>query len=264
MRPASSKSKLKNYLQVEESSRTGEKPDLIVLDGCAILWTINWPISGTLLDLVNAVAAYVHARLMNCDVHLIFDRYLDYSTKGCTRGRRASVTADHRHHFILQSPLPPQCMSHHSALSLTTKCSYLTSYVTTCQPTFRSISATINLSSLVLMTLPWDYISRDITWLTVMRRRTSSSSIKWCRQPDRITKPVTIAQMSLYYWYISTKHWTIPVNYLITSSKARNVANIGTTVRKHHQEIVPHVLPLHALTSWLAATPSAQFMVSGK
>jgi hypothetical protein len=35
--------------------------------------------------------------------------------------------------------------------------------------------------------------------------------------------------MSLYYWYISTKHWTIPVNYLITSSKARNVANIGTT-----------------------------------
>ena len=41
MRPASSKSKLKNYLQVEESSCTGGKPDLIVLDGCAILWTIN-------------------------------------------------------------------------------------------------------------------------------------------------------------------------------------------------------------------------------
>ena len=78
-----------------------------MVDGCAILWTINWPISGTLLDLVNAVAAYVHARLMNSDVHLIFDIYLDYST----RGRRASVTADRRHHLTLQSPLPPQSVS---------------------------------------------------------------------------------------------------------------------------------------------------------
>ena len=32
-----------------------------------------------------------------------------------------------------------------------------------------------------------------------------------------------------------------------TSAKTRNVSNIGVTVRKH-QEIVPHVLPLHALT----------------
>ena len=32
-----------------------------------------------------------------------------------------------------------------------------------------------------------------------------------------------------------------------TSSKTRTVANIGATVRKH-EEIVPHILPLHALT----------------
>ena len=111
LRPTTSKSKHNNYLQVEESSRTVERPDLIVLGGCAILWTINCPISGTLLDLVNAVAAYVHARLMNSDVHLIFDIYLDYSTKRCTRGRRASVTADRCYYLILQSPLQPQSVS---------------------------------------------------------------------------------------------------------------------------------------------------------
>ena len=111
MRPASSKSKHKNYLQIEESSRTVEIPDLLMLGGCAILWTINCPIFDTLLDLVNAVAAYVHARLMNSDVHLIFDIYLEYSTKGCTRDRRAFVTADRRHHLILQSPLPARSMS---------------------------------------------------------------------------------------------------------------------------------------------------------
>ena len=97
--------------QIEESSRRVEIPDLIVLGSCAILWTINCPISGTLLDLVNAVAAYVHARLMNSDVLLIFDIYIDYSTKGCTRDRRASVTADRCPHLILQSPLPPQSVS---------------------------------------------------------------------------------------------------------------------------------------------------------
>ena len=45
--PTSSKTKLNNYLQVEESYRTVERPDLIVLDSCAILWTINCPMSGT-------------------------------------------------------------------------------------------------------------------------------------------------------------------------------------------------------------------------
>ena len=49
MRPASPKSKHNNY-------RTVEIPVLIVLDGCTIYWTINCPISCTILDLVNAVA----------------------------------------------------------------------------------------------------------------------------------------------------------------------------------------------------------------
>ena len=39
MRPASSKSKLKNSLQVEESSRTMVIPDLVVLDGCAVAYS---------------------------------------------------------------------------------------------------------------------------------------------------------------------------------------------------------------------------------
>ena len=115
-----SKSKRKNYLQVEESSRTVEISDLIVFHSCAVLWTIIWPISGTVLDPVNSVAAYVHARLMNSDVHLIFNRYLDYSTKGRTRGRIASL--------LLTAVIILFCnpRSHHSLcllLSVTTKCS---------------------------------------------------------------------------------------------------------------------------------------------
>ena len=64
----SSKSKPNNDL--EDPSRTGEIPDWIVLDGCAILLTINCSIYGTLLKWVNVVTAYVHSRVVNCDVHL--------------------------------------------------------------------------------------------------------------------------------------------------------------------------------------------------
>jgi len=110
MRPATAKSKLKSFFGVHHSSRSLCKPDLVVVDGCAMLWAIHWPISGTVLDLVNAIAAYLDKRLANSDVHLIFDRYFDYSPKGCTRGRRKSVSGDCRH-LTVQSPLPPQSVS---------------------------------------------------------------------------------------------------------------------------------------------------------
>ena len=55
MRQASSKSKHKNYLQVEESSRTVEIPDFIVLDGCAILWTNDCAIPSTVQYLARGI-----------------------------------------------------------------------------------------------------------------------------------------------------------------------------------------------------------------
>ena len=36
---------------------------------------------------------------------------MDYCIKGCHRIRRAYVADNHRYHFILQSPLPPQSVS---------------------------------------------------------------------------------------------------------------------------------------------------------
>ena len=82
-----SKSKLKTFLQVEQSSRNNlQKPDLGVLDVCAILWAIHCSISGTIKALANVIVGYIQVRLTACDVYLIFDRYFDYSPKGCTRG----------------------------------------------------------------------------------------------------------------------------------------------------------------------------------
>ncbi len=56
-----------------------------------------------LLNLVNAVATYVHARLIDRDAH----GYMDYNTKGCNPERKAYVAADRRHHLTLKSLLLP-------------------------------------------------------------------------------------------------------------------------------------------------------------
>ena len=37
------KSVLENKLSVQRPSRTAETPNVIVIDGCAVMWTVNWP-----------------------------------------------------------------------------------------------------------------------------------------------------------------------------------------------------------------------------
>ena len=81
---------------------------MIVVDGCATLWTVNWPIYGMLLPWQPMIM------LDRCTVmyrFLIFDRYMDHIITERTRDRRASVAADHRHHLVLQSPISPRSVS---------------------------------------------------------------------------------------------------------------------------------------------------------
>ncbi len=111
MRPPSAKAKLKKCLEVEQSLRTVPNPDIVMLDGCAILWSVHWPVSGMMKDLVQVIAKYVTTRLTVSDVYLIFDRYYTYSTKGCTRGQRMKESIKEQHHFTLQSSLPSQQVS---------------------------------------------------------------------------------------------------------------------------------------------------------
>lgn len=111
LRPATSKSNLKKSLEVEQSGRTTPDPQVIVLDGCAVLWTIHWPVPGTINDLITTVETYLRQKLFHSDVYLIFNRYYPYSPKGCTRSRRACVAASGPFHLIATSPLPSQSAS---------------------------------------------------------------------------------------------------------------------------------------------------------
>lgn len=105
--PRGSKAKavLKNALKVEIPTRNDLQVDVIILDGCAILWNVHWPVKGTVRDYIQGFKKYVSDRLKQCSVFLIFDKYLEHSIKGSTRLERAGKFL-RSHNLTLEMPLP--------------------------------------------------------------------------------------------------------------------------------------------------------------
>ena len=108
MRITKTKFTLKRKLQIEQSARTTEKLQVVVIDGCAILWTIHCPSKGTVQDFVDGFSRYVKGKLSQSEVYLVFDRYYDYSIKSGTRSGRAGQEASRHHKLNMTTPLPPQ------------------------------------------------------------------------------------------------------------------------------------------------------------
>ena len=108
MRIAKSKSTLKNKLQVQHSGRQVQRPDKVLIDGCALLWVIHYPKNGTVLDYAENVTEYVSRLLAESDVFLIFDRYYSQSIKNGTRLARSGDGSTRQHVLNLQTPLPAQ------------------------------------------------------------------------------------------------------------------------------------------------------------
>ena len=92
------KSQMKNCLGVEQSH-----PDVNMIDGCALLWSVYWPASGTMGDVVQIMVAYLQKRMDFTDVYPVFDRYQPYSPKGSTWIERSSESAKQQLYFNTQS-----------------------------------------------------------------------------------------------------------------------------------------------------------------
>ena len=106
MRPSKIKSYLKKALQVETSYRLQPKSNVIIIDGCAQLWSISWPTNGTVRNLADALYHVVVSYLtMGIDICLVFHRYYKYSIKGLTRAQRTGSIANN-HVLSLDTPLP--------------------------------------------------------------------------------------------------------------------------------------------------------------
>ena len=107
MRICGAKSILKRSLQVEVSKRTSGDADVTVIDGSALLWTIHWPVDGTVADFIANLKARLHKYLTSSDVYIIFDRYYDYSIKSVARNRR-QLGITKKHHLLQSTKLPAQ------------------------------------------------------------------------------------------------------------------------------------------------------------
>ena len=91
-------------LQVELSSRRAETTDVLVIDGSALLWVIHWPADSVIQEYVSNVEQRIQKRSQDYDVYLVFDVYLDFSTKPVTRG--ASEVRTTRVLLKLKTTLP--------------------------------------------------------------------------------------------------------------------------------------------------------------
>ena len=105
---AQSKAVLKTKLQVEQSSRIQGVPDAVIIDGCAMLWTVHWPTSGTVGEYVVNFMGSIKYHLERGDVYVVFDRYIANSTKQMTRSSRSGNDASRKHQLSLHTTLPTQ------------------------------------------------------------------------------------------------------------------------------------------------------------
>ena len=108
MRDAKTKSNHKNALKVEVSRWLAEQDvQAKFFDGCAVLWVVSWPTSGTVHDYLLRFRSYLHGHLAKSDVYLTFDRYIEGSTKEATRCGRDKGTSK-AYTLRCTAHLPPQ------------------------------------------------------------------------------------------------------------------------------------------------------------
>ena len=112
MRICKSKADLKNSTKVEVSARNTDTINCIILDGCAILWCVAWPISSPtsqalVKDYVESFKKYLQLHLSLGDVYLVFDRYIEFSTK-CSARKARGPGGCRAYKLSANSPLPPQ------------------------------------------------------------------------------------------------------------------------------------------------------------
>ena len=111
-RLAKQKADLKNALKEEASLQTCLTENAVVVNGCALLWSVSWPKAENVISLVNVFNDYVMKFLHKSNVFLIFNRYHDYSSKGVTRQDRIG-NARCSHNLSLSNPLPTKQVTLH-------------------------------------------------------------------------------------------------------------------------------------------------------
>ena len=71
----------------------------------AALWTVDWPTKGTVQTFIQGFKVWLSSKLLECDMYLVFDIYMDYSTKSSTLAVR-DTKSSRVHRLNVKSPHP--------------------------------------------------------------------------------------------------------------------------------------------------------------
>ena len=244
----------KEQLQVEQSARATRQPDAIVIDGCASLWVVHWPSQGSVQDLVTNFVKYVKGKLnVGTRVHVIFDRYCEYSIKSGTRcSRKAQVSRDHQ--LCLSFPLPPQQV----ALNVTKKQQQKKLIDMICDE-FVSTVELLNLSNSLVVTGKIPIPTEVCNGLQILR-----PDFKTMHEEADVIIPHQVVYLAslgccsikvisddtdvfvLLVHYYAEKNFTSTME---PASQGHSSANIGSTFAKH-RSIAPQLLSAHALSGF--------------
>ena len=69
MRIAETNATIKKNIQVETPPRLTPQVDVAIIDGCAILWVIHWPNTGTVRDFVDSFTSFIFGKVEMCDIY---------------------------------------------------------------------------------------------------------------------------------------------------------------------------------------------------
>ena len=252
MNAATTKSALKKKLQNTELTRSATKPDIVVIDGCALLWVIHWPTTGTLQTICNGVWTYIERLICTSDVFLVFDRCRQFSIKSSTRTRRADQQA-RTHKLTPVTPLPKQ------SVVLTNTDNKVQLIDILCEDLQRRAISHPELKHKLIITG-----SSNIP----IEINASQHVLRYDIQTSHEEADVIIAQQAIRAAADSTKtvkvicddtdvfvlllhfysHLKLSAKVIMEGTSGEHVqVDIGTTAKRHHS-IIPYLMAAHALT----------------
>lgn len=82
-------------------------PDIVLIDGNALIYHVQWPVNGTVKNFVQNFQKRI---IQNRETYIIFDHYIDGSTKSHERERRANGVVTRQLLLTENSPLPNRNM----------------------------------------------------------------------------------------------------------------------------------------------------------
>ena len=266
MRIAVGKSSLKHKLKVTMSARLTQDCDVVIMDGCAIMWTVHWPHNGSVKDFVDNFCNFVIQRISNAHVYLVFDRYYDFSIKSSTRMQRSGQYCTRRHHLSINSLLPAQKVM----LTVTENKRQLIGFI--CSELVRLGLSSHSFQHSLIVTgqerTPIELTNRVKLERDDMSTTHEEADVIMVQQAIKLAKSgvksicvlsddTDVFVLLIHFYYQENLSCQLVME---STGKERALVDIEATV-KAHTNVVPHLLAMHCISG---CDTMAQFFGVGK